>query len=255
MLVASNRNTLPLEIYALISSATSSTLLALVIRLQRHRVCRGDRPLAAGCLLGPSGCAKASTPRMIVGHEAISEGDIFILDSNVTNLPPLECGPSMIVRSNARLPYLASPDNVVSSLTMHGLEASAVRARHRLHSRQPQPERGDALTDVAPVFTSGRNILRGPRGPIADRCRLGATGDGPPASPPSTTRAARFASSSRSTRARTPPSSSATRPSPPSPALWRFRDTHLARARCSMPSSGLHDTLSVPASQAPPYRS
>ena len=30
------------------------------------------------CLLGPSGCGKTSLLRMIAGHEAISEGDIFI---------------------------------------------------------------------------------------------------------------------------------------------------------------------------------
>jgi hypothetical protein len=80
---------------------------------------------------------------MIVGHEAISVGDILVHDSNVTKLPPLEYGSSMIVQSNARPPYLASLDNVAPSLATHGLEASAARARHRLHPRQQQPGRGD----------------------------------------------------------------------------------------------------------------
>jgi hypothetical protein len=99
-----------------------------------------------------------------------------------------------------------------------------------------------ALIDIAPVFIGGRKILRGPRGPIANRCRLGAAGDGPRASPPSTIRAARFASLPRSAMARTSPSSSATRLSPPSPArsdpatlTWRERDAPRRHRVCMTP--------------------
>src|SRR5258707_8882230 len=73
------------------------------------------------CLLGPSGCGKTSTLRMIAGHEAISDGDILIQDLNVSNLPSVRRGTSMMFQSYALFPHLSCLDNVAFSLRVRGV--------------------------------------------------------------------------------------------------------------------------------------
>ena len=48
------------------------------------------------CLLGPSGCGKTTILRMVAGHETPSEGQIRIDGQDVTGLPPVERGTSMM---------------------------------------------------------------------------------------------------------------------------------------------------------------
>jgi putative spermidine/putrescine transport system ATP-binding protein len=73
------------------------------------------------CLLGPSGCGKTSTLRMIAGHEVVSEGDVLIHDTNVTDLPPVRRGTAMMFQSYALFPHLTCLDNVAFSLKARGM--------------------------------------------------------------------------------------------------------------------------------------
>src|SRR4029077_7548982 len=70
------------------------------------------------CLLGPSGCGKNTTLRMIAGHEAITDGDILIGGQNVSDLPPVARGTAMMFQSYALFPHLNCLDNVAFSLKM-----------------------------------------------------------------------------------------------------------------------------------------
>ena len=72
------------------------------------------------CLLGPSGC-KATTLRMIAGHETVSEGDVLIHGKNVTLLPPGRRGTAMMFQSYALFPHLSCLDNVAFPLKMRGM--------------------------------------------------------------------------------------------------------------------------------------
>ena len=83
-----------------------------------------DLTIPAGtycCLLGPSGCGKSSTLRMVAGHESISEGDILLGATNVTNLPPASRGTAMMFQSYALFPHLSVLDNVAFALKMRGI--------------------------------------------------------------------------------------------------------------------------------------
>ena len=60
------------------------------------------------CLLGPSGCGKTSTLRMIAGHETVSDGDILLGDTHVTDLPPARRGTAMMFQTYALFPHLDS---------------------------------------------------------------------------------------------------------------------------------------------------
>ncbi len=81
------------------------------------------------CLLGPSGCGKTSTLRMIAGHESVTEGDILLGNTMVTNLPPAQRGTAMMFQSYALFPHLDLVDNVAFSLRMKGVEKAERRAK------------------------------------------------------------------------------------------------------------------------------
>ena len=82
------------------------------------------------CLLGPSGCGKTSTLRMIAGHESVSDGDILLGRTMVTNLPPAQRGTAMMFQSYALFPHLDLVDNVAFSLRMKGVARDERRASH-----------------------------------------------------------------------------------------------------------------------------
>src|SRR5215217_5882234 len=88
-------------------------------------------PASYCCLLGPSGCGKPSTLRMIAGHEHINEGDILIRDRNITDLPPARRGTAMMFQSYALFPHLNCLDNVAFSLKMRGVGKAGRYARAR----------------------------------------------------------------------------------------------------------------------------
>jgi putative spermidine/putrescine transport system ATP-binding protein len=81
------------------------------------------------CLLGPSGCGKTSILRMIAGHEPVTEGDILIGNTNVTDLPLVKRGTAMMFQSYALFPHLNCLDNVGFSLRMRGVAKAERRAR------------------------------------------------------------------------------------------------------------------------------
>ncbi|MFK8252381.1 ABC transporter ATP-binding protein [Ancylobacter terrae] len=81
------------------------------------------------CLLGPSGCGKTTTLRMIAGHESITEGDVRLGATVVSDLPPAKRGTAMMFQSYALFPHLDIVDNVAFSLKMKGVEKAARRAK------------------------------------------------------------------------------------------------------------------------------
>jgi putative spermidine/putrescine transport system ATP-binding protein len=81
------------------------------------------------CLLGPSGCGKSSTLRMVAGHETVSEGDIVLSESQITNARPAERGTAMMFQNYALFPHLDLIDNVAFSLKMKGIEKPARQAK------------------------------------------------------------------------------------------------------------------------------
>jgi putative spermidine/putrescine transport system ATP-binding protein len=91
-----------------------------------------DLKIPAGtycCLLGPSGCGKTSTLRMIAGHETVSDGDIVLGPTNVTDLPPAKRGTAMMFQSYALFPHLSVLDNVAFALKMSGVAKATRHAR------------------------------------------------------------------------------------------------------------------------------
>lgn len=81
------------------------------------------------CLLGPSGCGKTSTLRMIAGHESVSDGEIVLGKTAITDLPPAARGTAMMFQNYALFPHLNVVDNVAFSLKMRGTDKTSRRSR------------------------------------------------------------------------------------------------------------------------------
>jgi spermidine/putrescine transport system ATP-binding protein len=80
-------------------------------------------------LLGPFGCGKTTTLRMIGGFEEPSDGTIYLGDRDVTDLPPYRRDVNTVFQSYALFPHLNVFENVAFGLRRRGVGKSDVRER------------------------------------------------------------------------------------------------------------------------------
>ncbi|SHF97452.1 ABC transporter ATP-binding protein [Vibrio gazogenes] len=79
--------------------------------------------------VGPSGCAKSTTLRMIAGLEEISSGDVFIGDKRVNDLPPKDRGISMVFQNYALYPHMSVYENMAFGLKQQKLPKAEIEKR------------------------------------------------------------------------------------------------------------------------------
>jgi len=72
-------------------------------------------------LLGPSGCGKTTMLRLIAGFELPDEGDVFIRQAHVNDIPPYRRDFAMVFQNFALFPHLTVADNVAFGLRMSGV--------------------------------------------------------------------------------------------------------------------------------------
>jgi multiple sugar transport system ATP-binding protein len=70
-------------------------------------------------LVGPSGCGKSTLLRMIAGLEEVSEGEIWIGEDRVNDLPPAERGIAMVFQDYALYPHMTVRENLAFGLRMN----------------------------------------------------------------------------------------------------------------------------------------
>lgn len=119
--------------------------------------------------VGPSGCGKSTTLRMIAGLEEITEGEIYIGDTLVNDLPPKDRDIAMVFQNYALYPNLSVFENIAFGLRMRKLpkyeiELAVKRAARILEiepflKRKPKDLSGGQRQRVA----LGRAIVRNPR--------------------------------------------------------------------------------------------
>ncbi|QEK11507.1 sn-glycerol-3-phosphate ABC transporter ATP-binding protein UgpC [Crassaminicella thermophila] len=118
--------------------------------------------------VGPSGCAKSTTLRMIAGLEEISGGTISIGEKVVNNIPPKDRGIAMVFQNYALYPHMSVYDNMAFSLKMKKTpkdiiekkvrEAAKILDIENLLDRKPKQLSGGQRQRVA----VGRAIVRDP---------------------------------------------------------------------------------------------
>jgi len=79
--------------------------------------------------VGPSGCAKSTTLRMIAGLEEISGGEIQIGDRVVNDVQPKDRGIAMVFQNYALYPHMTVYDNMAFSLKMKKVDKSEIKKR------------------------------------------------------------------------------------------------------------------------------
>ena len=120
-------------------------------------------------LVGPSGCGKSTTLRMIAGLEGISEGEMYIGDTLVNNIPPKERDIAMVFQSYALYPHMTVRDNVAFAMRMAGVnktdrykrvdEVAAILQLTDLLDKKPAALSGGQRQRVA----LGRAMVRNPK--------------------------------------------------------------------------------------------
>jgi len=119
-------------------------------------------------LVGPSGCGKSTTLRMIAGLEDISEGNIYIGDKLVNNVPAKDRDIAMVFQNYALYPHMTVFDNMAFGLKLRRYpkreiaervnEAADILGLKHLLNRRPKELSGGERQRVA----VGRAIVRKP---------------------------------------------------------------------------------------------
>jgi len=80
-------------------------------------------------LLGPSGCGKTTALRCITGHNIPDEGQVFLDNKDVTNVPTHKRELGMVFQNFALFPHMTVFDNVGFPLMIRGVDKAKRRER------------------------------------------------------------------------------------------------------------------------------
>jgi len=120
-------------------------------------------------LVGPSGCGKSTTLRMIAGLEEITEGNIYIGDKLVNDIPPKDRDIAMVFQNYALYPHMTVYQNMAFGLKLRKFPKKEIEQRvhdaaeileiKELLDRKPKALSGGQRQRVA----VGRAIVRKPK--------------------------------------------------------------------------------------------
>ena len=80
-------------------------------------------------MLGPSGCGKTTTLRMIGGFEDVTEGTIYLGDTDVTELPPFKRATNTVFQNYALFPHLSIFENIAFGLRRRKMRDAEVKEK------------------------------------------------------------------------------------------------------------------------------
>jgi multiple sugar transport system ATP-binding protein len=119
-------------------------------------------------LVGPSGCGKSTSLRLLAGLEEMDEGNIYIGDRVVNDVPAKDRDIAMVFQSYALYPHMSVFDNMAFALRLRKVKKDEIETRvHRasdalgitaLLDRRPKQLSGGQRQRVA----LGRAIVREP---------------------------------------------------------------------------------------------
>ena len=119
-------------------------------------------------LMGPSGCGKSTTLRMIAGLEEVSDGELYIGDRKVNDVPPKDRDIAMVFQSYALYPHMTVYKNMAFALELRKVpkdeidkkvrEAAKILGLEEYLKRKPKELSGGQRQRVA----LGRAMVRQP---------------------------------------------------------------------------------------------
>ena len=118
--------------------------------------------------VGPSGCGKTTSLRLLAGLEEVTEGEIYIGDRLVNDVPPKDRDIAMVFQSYALYPHMSVYDNMAFGLKLRKTPKKEIERRvhesakilgiEELLDRKPKQLSGGQRQRVA----VGRAIVREP---------------------------------------------------------------------------------------------
>jgi multiple sugar transport system ATP-binding protein len=125
-------------------------------------------------LVGPSGCGKSTLLRMIAGLEEVTDGAIYVGDTDVTNLQPRARDIAMVFQNYALYPHMTVRENLGFALKLRRTARADIRRRvddvakilglEQLLDRKPAALSGGQRQRVA----MGRAMVREPKAFLMD---------------------------------------------------------------------------------------
>jgi multiple sugar transport system ATP-binding protein len=88
-------------------------------------------------LVGPSGCGKTTLLRIVAGLEEVTDGEVMIGDTLVTDMPPRDRDVAMVFQNYALYPHMTVADNLSIGLRLR---------------RRPKSEVNDRVAEVAHIL-------------------------------------------------------------------------------------------------------
>jgi multiple sugar transport system ATP-binding protein len=125
-------------------------------------------------LVGPSGCGKTTALRMIAGLEEISEGELYVGERLVNELPPGDRDIAMVFQNYALYPHMTVRQNIGFPLRMAGVKKAEIRQRvdeaAELLGLSPHLDRKPANLSGGQRqrVAMGRSIVRDPQAFLMD---------------------------------------------------------------------------------------
>ena len=120
-------------------------------------------------LVGASGCGKSTVLRMIAGLEEITEGEIYIGDRRVNDIPPKDRDIAFVFQSYALYPHMTVRENIAFGLKMRKIDKATIEKKVQEAAeildlgeyldRKPKQLSGGQRQRVA----LGRAIVRNPK--------------------------------------------------------------------------------------------
>ncbi len=80
-------------------------------------------------LLGPSGCGKTTTLRMIAGFEKPTEGEVYIGEELMTDVPPFKRPTNIVFQNLALFPHLNVYDNISFGLKIKKVPKNEIQKK------------------------------------------------------------------------------------------------------------------------------
>ena len=112
-------------------------------------------------LVGPSGCAKSTTLRMIAGLEDTTAGHIMIDGRDVTDEAPARRKLAMVFQSYALYPHMTVAKNIAFPLKMAGEDKAAIEAFAASAASTPRRARDHELGRDVPRHDHRPGACRG----------------------------------------------------------------------------------------------
>lgn len=114
-------------------------------------------------LVGPSGCGKTTALRMIAGLEEITEGDLFIGDNRVNDVPPKDRDIAMVFQNYALYPHMNVYDNIAFGLRLRELKGFFWQIGHMEEARKIKADIDTRVREAAKMLDIEQYLHRRPK--------------------------------------------------------------------------------------------